>query len=298
MNKFFKKVVSIISLSAMGFAVIQNPSNASGSTISQWAIDGTASSSYAKFEPEYAAGAPDTDECDDSEAAWASVESDTVEWLAMDFETAVVPQEINIYQNNIQGAISKVEVSANGTDWIEVYSGSVDIWYWGTCDLPDTTVFFDIFTVNNLNGEFPNFAVSKFKITVDQTAIDEWAEIDAVRLIGIPSASVRASATVKPSISGKAVSNKAASNKLTANKGTWNGTPDPTFAYKWFACKTKVAAVKQTIPSNCKAIAGANKKTLAVKTAMKGDFIAVKVTGTSEGTNPTWYLSKSTAKVK
>ena len=298
MNKVLKKVVSIIFISAMSFAVIQNPSNASGSTISQWAIGGTASSSYGSFEPEYAAGAPDTDECDDSEAAWASVESDTVEWLAMDFETAVVPQEINIYQNNIQGAISKVEVSADGTDWIEVYSGSVDDWSWGTCDLPETTVFFDIFTVNNLNGEFPNFAISKVKITVDQTAIDQWAEIDAVRLIGTPSASVRASATVKPSISGKAVSNKAASNKLTANKGTWIGTPDPTFTYKWYSCSTQIDKVKLTIPAACKVIAGESKKTLAVKTALKGKFVSVKVTGTSEGTDPTWYLTKSTAKVR
>lgn len=298
MNKSFRKVVSIGFIAAMCFAVIQTPSYAGGSSTSQWASGGTASSSYGRFEPEYAAGAPDTNECDDSEAAWASVESDTVEWLAMDFETAVIPEEINIYQNNIQGAISKVEVSADGTDWIEVYSGSVDDWSWGTCDLPDTTVFFDIFTVNNLNGEFPNFAISKVKITVDQTAIDEWAEIDAVRLIGTPSASVRASASVKPSISGKAVSTKAGTNKLTANKGTWIGTPDPTFSYKWYSCSTQIEKVKQSIPAACKVIAGESKKTLAVKTALKGKFISVKVTGTSEGTDPTWYLSKSTDKVK
>lgn len=299
MNKSLKQAFSIGSLAALFLAVLQTPIYANGEVITQWAISGTASSSYTNWEPIYATGAPDTEECDDRFAAWASAgDGDTVDWLAMEFETAVIPQEINIFQNNIKGAISKVEVSKNGTDWIQVYSGNVADWSWGACDESDTTVFYDILTVDSSNGNLPNFAINRVKITVDQTIAEEWAEIDAVQLVGLETPNVRASATVKPSISGKAISTKAGSNKLTVNKGTWIGTPEPTFTYKWYSCSAKVEKVRQSIPDTCKIIAGETKKTLAVSTSLKGKFISVKVIGASEGTNPTWYLSKSTEKVK
>lgn len=295
-----KKIALFVVTTIFCFSALQHPVFAT-SSISQWANGGTASTSYSLFEPEFAAGAPDADKCDDARAAWASDgEGDTVDWLAMEFDTSVYIEEINIYQNNIKGAISKVEVSADGIEWTQVYSGSVADWSWGSCDITDTTVFYDIFTLDDANAEFPDFAINKVKITVDQTIAEQWAEIDAVQLVGSESASanVRASATTKPSISGKAVSTKNGINKLTANKGTWIGTPAPTFTYKWYSCTAAVTKVKQTIPSSCKVISGETKKTLAVTTSLKNKFISVKVTGTSEGTDPTWYLSKSTDRVK
>lgn len=102
----------------------------------------------------------------------------------------------------------------------------------------------------------------------------------------------------KPSISGKAISSKKGTNKLTVKPGTWIGVPKPVIAYAWYSCTTQVKTMTQTIPKTCKPIAKATKNTLPVISAYKGKFLAVKVTGTSRGTAPTFYLTVSTAKVK
>ena len=296
MSNLIRKLISVGFIWALCVSVIQNPSYATVDSLEQWAIGAEASSSDSDYQPEFATGAPNATGCDEPSQSWSPLLWNVESWLVTTFESAVYPEEINIYQNNIQGVISKVEVSADGVTWRVVYLGEVNQSE-GVCKTPDTTVFDDVFTVDGNNADWPDFAVNKVKITLDQTGnIDNpkaFVDIDAVQLIG--RIKLQASATVKPYISAGSVSSQSGASKLTANKGTWIGTPDPTFSYKWYACKTKVAKVKQTIPSNCKAIAGATKKTLKVKKAMKGKFIAVKVTGTSEGTDPTWYLSKSTA---
>jgi hypothetical protein len=299
MSNLIRKLISVSFIWALCVSVIQNPSYATVDSLEQWAVSAEASSSYLEYEPEYATGAPDATACDLKFESWSPSTSNVGSWLVTTFESAIYPEEINIYQNNIQGVISKVEVSADGVAWQVVYLGEVNQSD-GVCKTMNTTVFDDVFTLDSNNADWPDVAVNKVKITLDQTGNpsndEDYVDIDAVQLVG--RFNLQASATVKPYISAGSVSSQSGATKLTANKGTWIGTPDPTFSYKWYACKTKVKQVKQTIPSNCKAIAGATKKTLRVKKAMKGKFIAVKVTGTSEGTEPTWYLSKSTAIVK
>jgi uncharacterized repeat protein (TIGR02543 family) len=109
---------------------------------------------------------------------------------------------------------------------------------------------------------------------------------------------VKASASVKPTISGKATSTKKGTNKLTAKKGTWAGYPTPAISYQWYSCTSQVKNATQSIPKTCKAISKATKSKLAVTTSLKGKYIAVAVTGKGSGTTATRWLSKSTAKVK
>jgi uncharacterized repeat protein (TIGR02543 family) len=102
----------------------------------------------------------------------------------------------------------------------------------------------------------------------------------------------------KPSITGKAISNKKGTNKLTAKTGTWIGVPRPVITYAWYSCTTQIKLLTQTIPKTCKTIPKATKVTLPVVSSYKGKFLAVKVTATSAGTTPTFYLTASSAKVK
>ena len=105
---------------------------------------------------------------------------------------------------------------------------------------------------------------------------------------------VKASSTVKPSVSGTAKVTKT----LTANKGTWTGYPTPTVSYQWYACSRSISTPRSTLPNTCKVISGANKSTFKIARAQKGKFIAALVTGVSTGTSKTTWLTKSTAKVK
>ena len=105
---------------------------------------------------------------------------------------------------------------------------------------------------------------------------------------------VRASATVKPAISGTAAVNLT----LTAAKGTWTGYPTPIFTYQWYACTRAVSAASSTVPATCKKITGATKSTFKLTATQRGKYVAVFVTGTSLGTTATTWLSKTTAKVK
>jgi hypothetical protein len=104
----------------------------------------------------------------------------------------------------------------------------------------------------------------------------------------------RATATVKPTISGIATVSKV----LTAAKGTWTGSPVPTFTYQWYACTTAVTAVRATVPSTCKKITGATRSTFKLTSAQRGKYVTVLVTGTSTGTTPTTWLAKTTTKIK
>ena len=104
---------------------------------------------------------------------------------------------------------------------------------------------------------------------------------------------MRAANTVRPTVTGQARVGKT----LTANKGTWTGSPSPTFTYKWYACSAVVETAKSTIPRSCQLITGATKATFKLTTAQASKFIAVQVTGTSQGTSGVSWLSQTSAKV-
>jgi len=103
----------------------------------------------------------------------------------------------------------------------------------------------------------------------------------------------RATATVKPTVSGTAKVGKT----LTANKGTWTGAPTPKYSYQWYSCSTEMKSAASTISTKCKLISGANKSTFKLASAQKDKWVTVLVTGTSTGTPKTSWLAKSTGKV-
>ncbi|CAN7193307.1 hypothetical protein LJR045_000525 [Microbacterium sp. LjRoot45] len=85
-------------------------------------------------------------------------------------------------------------------------------------------------------------------------------------------------ASSTPTISGRAI----ATVKLTAKPGRW--TSGASLSYKWFA--------------DGKAISGATKSTLTLKSAQIGKRITVKVTGKKAGHTTVSKTSKPTAAVK
>ena len=112
--------------------------------------------------------------------------------------------------------------------------------------------------------------------------------------ITTPIVGARATATVKPTISGTTTVGKT----LTAAKGTWTGYPTPTYTYKWYVCTSTVTTPALTVPGTCAVIRGATASTFKLTASQRGKYIAVLVTGSSAGTTATAWLSKTTAKVK
>ena len=105
---------------------------------------------------------------------------------------------------------------------------------------------------------------------------------------------VRATATTKPSISGKAQ----VGQTLNARKGTWRGSPTLTFRYQWYSCTAKVTRLTQETPRNCTVIRGATREQLKLVRNHLNKFITVSVTGSSLGSPSTrWFAKSTTTKV-
>jgi hypothetical protein len=112
--------------------------------------------------------------------------------------------------------------------------------------------------------------------------------------VAVVIADARATATVKPKVTGTAKVAKT----LTA-AGTWTGYPTPALTYKWYACTKAVSAARETVPpKKCKKIKGATRITFKLKSKQRGKYVAVLVTGTSLGTAATTWLSKTTARIR
>ena len=84
-------------------------------------------------------------------------------------------------------------------------------------------------------------------------------------------------------------------SKLTASAGKWSSNGSVKYAYAWYACKTKAAALA-TVASNCTAIRGATASSFTVTKSQKKLFIAVAVTATS-GTDTARSVSATSAAV-
>jgi len=121
-----------------------------------------------------------------------------------------------------------------------------------------------------------------------------WDDVATWSDVAVTIADARATATVKPTVRGTARVGKT----LTA-AGTWTGYPAPTLTYKWYACTKAVSAARPAVPlSKCKKIKGATGSTFKLKSAQRGKYVAVFVTGTSLGTTATTWLSKTTTKIR
>ncbi len=147
---------------------------AAAGIVRQWAVGAVASSEYSSpdYSAEQATGAPDTPECGDIETAWASEDSDGVDWLEVRFATAVVPTEINIYETHSPGFITKVEVRDEAGLYHTVWEGMPR-------EVEECPRVFAV-PVGGVGAR-----VHTVRISLDQTD-GYWNEIDAVELVGQP----------------------------------------------------------------------------------------------------------------
>ncbi|MBN1920805.1 MAG: hypothetical protein JW892_06135 [Anaerolineae bacterium] len=145
-----------------------------GQFLEQWAVTATASSEYGN--PDWAAiqaiGAPNTQECGDFVTAWASsTSSSPYEWLELRYAIPVFPDQIRIYETYSPGSIIRVEVITPVSDYIAVWE-----------DGPRTDE--DCPHVLTIPVEGIEERVFGVRITLDQSIIQSWNEIDAVQLVG------------------------------------------------------------------------------------------------------------------
>ncbi|MBN1977322.1 MAG: hypothetical protein JW918_07970 [Anaerolineae bacterium] len=146
-----------------------------GDSISQWAISAVASSEYgaSDWSAMQATGAPDTPECGDQVTAWASAESNTVEWIELTYDTPVRPTEVNIFQTYNPSQVVKVELIDTESTYHEIYAREPELIEECPYVISIPMVDFD-------------YIVTGIRITIDQSVLEiGWNEIDAVELVGV-----------------------------------------------------------------------------------------------------------------
>lgn len=167
-KKMFVILTIIFSVLAFGF-----PTTAQ-TELRQWASSAEATTEYSStnYSASRATGAPDaTTTCEDSINAWASLEASDGEVLTLYYNTPVEPTQINIYQNFNPGAITSVELIPEQGDFTIPIANSAD----------SSTPCPGIFSIDvSLNTK-----VIGVVINLDQVAISNWNEIDAVELVGL-----------------------------------------------------------------------------------------------------------------
>jgi len=141
----------------------------------QWAGGAVASSEYStpEWSAQQATGAPNVTECDDDQNAWASENSDGVDWLEVSFATAVIPTGINIHETYSPGFINKVEVKDQKGMYRTVWEGMP-----GAVEQCPRVMTIPVSGVD--------VRVNAVRINLDQRNGGNWNEIDAVELVGQP----------------------------------------------------------------------------------------------------------------
>jgi hypothetical protein len=145
-----------------------------GDSISQWAISAVASSEYgaSDWSAMQATGAPDTPECGDQTTAWASATAGTEEWIELTYETPVFPTQVNIVQTYYPNQVVKVELIDNTSEYHVVYTGE-----------PESIEQCPY--VLSIPVKDADYLVAGVRITIDQSEVQDWNEIDAVELVGV-----------------------------------------------------------------------------------------------------------------
>ena len=143
-----------------------------GTTMRQWAITAVASSEYtdSSWNATQTTGEPTITECGDNGYAWASEAFDTLEWLEVSYTTPVIPVQVNIYETFNPGQIVKVELLDVDNIYHEVYTAKVQA---RACP--------GVLTIDISSADYQAISV---RVTVDQSVVRNWAEIDAVELVG------------------------------------------------------------------------------------------------------------------
>jgi len=159
-----------------------------GQSVSQYAVSATASSSWGSndsWTPAQATGEPNVNACGDDIHAWAASGSTTVEWIELLFETPVLPTQVNIYETYSPDQVVKVEILDSEGKYHEIY----------TAQPQKVSKCPYVLSIPVTGGDYLAVGV---KITIDQTVLMNWLEIDAVQLIGITQGS-----SSSPSTSGE-----------------------------------------------------------------------------------------------
>ena len=157
---------------------VKDSSSSSGVSVDQWASSASASSQFgsSSWSAKQATGAPDTPTCGDATTAWASASFGQVEWLEVGFEKPVYPMQILIHETNAPGFTVKVEVGNPGGTLTKVWESAVQT-------VPTCPRILDIPVIG---AKSP---VNVVRMTIDMTLANDWCEIDAVKLVGMPAAS-------------------------------------------------------------------------------------------------------------
>ncbi|MEY4900100.1 MAG: hypothetical protein RI895_522 [Actinomycetota bacterium] len=191
------KSIALVISSFIFTSLVSVPANAVDPSpkAKQWAVSAESAQYWGspdpKFAPANATGAPDADACDGNgmwspagneiDESWTDPES-----IILGYDNEVIPTEINVYQNYVQGAVSKIEVTASGDEsWTTVYEGDPALATEGTCLAENQ--YDDILSVNVTGIER---LISFVRITVDMSVVEGWAEIDAVELVSDASSGV------------------------------------------------------------------------------------------------------------
>ncbi len=148
-----------------------------GELIRQWASSARASSEYGEvsWSASQATGAPNVQNCEDNSSAWASLGTDTKEWIELTYDVPVIPTEIDIYTSFNPSQVVKVEIiDMDGNEYIAREAKPEKVEF-----CPDLyQVFLEL---------DKKIYVKKVKIYIDQSQLGlGWSEIDAVELIGYP----------------------------------------------------------------------------------------------------------------
>ncbi|MFZ4827781.1 MAG: hypothetical protein ACOYLB_10530 [Phototrophicaceae bacterium] len=144
--------------------------------IRQWASTAKGSTQFSAtdWSAQQATGAPNSLTCADAATAWASATVADNERLILRYDEAVYPTQVNIFQNYGRGSIVSVAIMTEGGQEIALAnSQDTDTSCPGVFSLaiPPMT--------ERVNGVI---------VYVDQVAMGEWNEIDAVELVGYATA--------------------------------------------------------------------------------------------------------------
>lgn len=168
---FFAAIVPTVDL---GPAPTAQPTPGGGAGLDrQWASGAAASSEYgsSSWSAAQATGEPDVGECGDDTKAWASSDSDTEEWIELTYDVAMFVTQVNIHQTYNPDQVVKVELIDLTATYHEVYSGQ-----------PSEKSCPYILTINISQTDYE---VGGVRITIDQSVLQDWNEIDAVELVGV-----------------------------------------------------------------------------------------------------------------
>lgn len=138
----------------------------------QWAVTATASSQYtgSDWSALQATGAPNVTGCSDNTNAWASLGSNTVEWLEVQFGEAMIPAAIRLHENYGPSSITSIEVKDEQGAYHRVYTSTP-----GHLSCP---------SIRTIPVTEVAVKVKAIRLNIDQRVLNDWNEVDAVGLLG------------------------------------------------------------------------------------------------------------------